>query len=41
MSTRRNSANAPVELPTRLGSNEAGSVLFLEPEAEAALGQFR
>ena len=22
---------APVELPTRLGSNEAGSVLFLEP----------
>ena len=23
---------APVELPTRLGSNEAGSVLFLEPE---------
>ena len=32
---------APVELPTRLGSNEAGSVLFLEPEAEAALAQFR
>jgi anionic cell wall polymer biosynthesis LytR-Cps2A-Psr (LCP) family protein len=32
---------APVELPTRLGTNEAGSVLFLEPEAEAALGQFR
>ena len=31
----------PVELPTRLGSNEAGSVLFLEPGAEAALGRFR
>ena len=32
---------APVELPTRLGSNQAGSVLFLEPEADAALAQFR
>ena len=32
---------APVELPTRLGSNEAGSVLFLEPEADAAMAQFR
>jgi LCP family protein required for cell wall assembly len=32
---------APVELPTRLGSNEAGSVLFLEPGADAALEQFR
>jgi LCP family protein required for cell wall assembly len=32
---------APVELPTRLGSNEAGSVLFLEPSADAALAQFR
>lgn len=31
----------PVELPTRLGSNEAGSVLFLEPDAEGTLGQFR
>jgi LCP family protein required for cell wall assembly len=32
---------APVELPTRLGSNEAGSVLFLEPGADAALEKFR
>jgi LCP family protein required for cell wall assembly len=32
---------APVELPTRLGSNNAGSVLFLEDGAEAALDQFR
>jgi LCP family protein required for cell wall assembly len=32
---------APVELPVRLGSNEAGSVLFLEPAADAALAQFR
>jgi LCP family protein required for cell wall assembly len=32
---------APVELPTRLGSNEAGSVLFLEDSAQAALDQFR
>jgi LCP family protein required for cell wall assembly len=32
---------APVELPTRLGTNEAGSVLFLEPGADAALAQFR
>ncbi|MFL6206183.1 MAG: LCP family protein [Acidimicrobiales bacterium] len=32
---------APVELPTRLGSNQAGSVLFLEPEADAALAQFK
>jgi LCP family protein required for cell wall assembly len=32
---------APVELPTRLGSNESGSVLFLEPAADAALAQFR
>jgi len=31
----------PVDLPVRLGSNEAGSVLFLEPGAEAALEQFR
>jgi LCP family protein required for cell wall assembly len=31
-----------VELPTVLGSNEAGSVLFLDqPEAEAALDRFR
>ena len=31
-----------VELPTRLGSNAAGSVLFLlDPDAEAALAQFR
>jgi LCP family protein required for cell wall assembly len=32
---------APVELPTRLGSNQAGSVLFLEPEADGALAQFK
>jgi hypothetical protein len=32
---------APVELPTRLGSNEAGSVLFLEPGADAAFAEFR
>jgi len=32
---------APVELPTRLGSNQAGSVLFLEDGAQAALDQFR
>jgi LCP family protein required for cell wall assembly len=32
---------APVELPTRLGSNEAGSVLFLEDSAQSALDQFR
>jgi LCP family protein required for cell wall assembly len=32
---------APVELPTRLGSNEAGSVLFLEPGADAAIAQFQ
>ncbi|MET0901822.1 MAG: LCP family protein [Acidimicrobiales bacterium] len=32
---------APVELPTRLGRNQSGSVLFLEPEADAALEQFR
>ena len=32
---------APVELPTRLGSNEAGSVLFLEDGAQAAFDQFR
>jgi LCP family protein required for cell wall assembly len=31
----------PVELPVRLGSNESGSVLFLEPTAEEALTQFR
>lgn len=32
----------PVELPTRLGSNNAGSVLFLvDPDAQAALAQFR
>lgn len=32
----------PVVLPTRLGTNSAGSVLFLvEPDAEAALAQFR
>jgi len=31
----------PIELPTRLGSNEAGSVLFLEPGAEAAIAQFQ
>jgi LCP family protein required for cell wall assembly len=31
----------PVELPTRLGSNEAGSVLFLEPGADAAIAQFQ
>jgi len=32
----------PVVLPTRLGSNSAGSVLFLvEPDADAALAQFR
>jgi LCP family protein required for cell wall assembly len=33
---------APVELPTKLGSNSAGSVLFLiDPDSEAALAQFR
>jgi LCP family protein required for cell wall assembly len=33
---------APVVLPTRLGSNSAGSVLFLvDPDAQAALAQFR
>ena len=32
----------PVELPTRLGSNSSGSVLFLvDPAAQAALAQFR
>lgn len=32
----------PVELPVRVGSNEAGSVLFLvDPDAQAALAQFR
>jgi len=32
----------PVELPTEIGRNNAGSVLFLvEPNAEAALAQFR
>jgi len=32
----------PVELPVRIGSNHAGSVLFLvEPDAQAALDQFR
>ena len=31
----------PVELPTRLGSNEAGSVLFLEDGAQASFDQFR
>lgn len=33
---------APIELPTRLGSNRSGSVLLLvEPDAEAVLAQFR
>jgi LCP family protein required for cell wall assembly len=32
---------SPVELPTRLGSNEAGSVLFLEDGAQTALDEFR
>ena len=32
---------APIELPTRLGSNEAGSVLLLEPGADAAIAQFQ
>lgn len=31
----------PVELPTRPGSNQAGSVLFMEPDADVALAQFR
>jgi len=32
----------PVVLPTRIGSNRSGSVLFLvDPDAEAALAQFR
>ena len=32
----------PVVLPTRLGNNSAGSVLFLvDPDAQAALAQFR
>ncbi len=32
----------PVELPTRIGSNSAGSVLFLvDPDSQAALAQFR
>jgi LCP family protein required for cell wall assembly len=32
----------PVELPTRLGSNSSGSVLFLvDPDSQAALAQFR
>ena len=31
----------PVELPVRLGRNDSGSVLFLEPGAEAAFDQFR
>ncbi len=32
----------PVVLPTRLGSNSAGSVLFLvDPDAQSALAQFR
>lgn len=32
----------PVVLPTRLGTNKAGSVLFrVDPDAEAALAQFR
>ena len=32
---------APVELPVRLGSNESGSVLLLEPNADGALAQFQ
>lgn len=33
---------APIELPTRLGSNRSGSVLLLvEPDSEAVLAQFR
>jgi LCP family protein required for cell wall assembly len=33
---------APIELPTRLGSNSSGSVLFLvDPDSDAALAQFR